>query len=119
MEIELKDFLEGTQKGISDAPAESEPIEIVKSLIRVKLKDETKTGYSDSCKLIRVILQNIIKNPDDDKYRTIKLSNAKFSQLVARFESGMEILQMLGFEVVNDDEPFILYAHKDIENLVE
>lgn len=119
MEIELKDFLEGTQKGICDTPAESEPIEIAKSLIRVKLKDEAKAGYLESCKLIKVIFQNIIKNPDEDKYRTIKLNNAKFAQHIKRFESGMEILTMVGFEVVEDEEPFVLYSHKETENLAE
>lgn len=119
MEIELKDFLEGTTKGISEAPAESELIEIIKGVIKIQFKEETKSGYIESCKLIKLILGNIVKNPDEGKFRTIKLNNAKFNQLVVRFVSGMTVLEMMGFEVVNDEEPFVIFAHKELEILVE
>jgi len=119
MEIELKDFLEGTSKGISEAPAESDLIEIIKGVIRTQFREETKSGFVESCKLIRTILGNIVKNPEEGKFRTIKLSNAKFNQLVVRFVSGMMILEMMGFEVVKDEESFVLYAHKELEVLIE
>lgn len=70
-------------------------------------------------------LENIIKNPDEEKYRKVRLSNRYFQEKVAGVEGAKEFLEAAGFEQqslpFNDkEESFLVFkesALTDLENL--
>lgn len=114
MEIELKDFLEGTSKEIPNEPIQANIEEVIKSMIKKDLKEEAKNNFSESCRVFKLIIQNIINNPEEDKYKMIKLKNPKFHKALGNYSSGLLILETLGFEKVDDAEPFMLYTNIDL-----
>jgi hypothetical protein len=117
MEIEMKDLLEGTDKGTLVQPAESDISEVIKLLIKNELKEESKEKFPDCCRLLSVILQNIVKNPEEEKFRTIKMSNPKFFSSVGQFPTALIILESLGFEVVHDTEKILIYHYTELQTL--
>ncbi|XP_046661137.1 UBX domain-containing protein 6 [Homalodisca vitripennis] len=70
-------------------------------------------------------LENIIKNPDEEKYRKIRLSNRIFQEKVAGLEGVMEFLEAAGFRqetlpFQEREEPFLVFdvsVLQDLENL--
>ncbi|KAI4374405.1 hypothetical protein MLD38_012406 [Melastoma candidum] len=50
------------------------------------------------------IIGNVVRNPDEDKFRTIRLANPVFQDRVRSFDEGMGFLQMCGFEITEDGE---------------
>ena len=57
-----------------------------------------------SCRLVvvdlscRRYLDNMIKNPDDEKYRKIRKNNKIFAEKVAPVEGAEEFLEAIGFQ---------------------
>jgi hypothetical protein len=41
--------------------------------------------------------KNIIDNPNDEKYRTVKPSNAIIKSTVTKYFNGMALLKLIGF----------------------
>ncbi|OMJ72038.1 hypothetical protein SteCoe_29622 [Stentor coeruleus] len=114
MEIELKDFLEGTSKQIPDEAIQANIEEVIKSLIKKDLKEEAKNNFSESCRVFRLIIQNIINNPEEEKYKIIKLKNPKFQKALGNYTSGLLLLETIGFEKIDDVEPFMIYINIDL-----
>jgi hypothetical protein len=48
-------------------------------------------------KLITIFV-NIIKNPNEDKYKTLKIENQVFYSNIGRFVKGIAFLKSVGFE---------------------
>ncbi|EDW91597.1 UBX domain-containing protein 6 [Drosophila yakuba] len=72
---------------------------------------------ADECiaTLIRY-LENLIKNPEEEKFCKIRMSNKIFSEKVRYVEGAMDVLQAAGFtEVQIDDEPFLLWTKEQTE----
>lgn len=56
-------------------------------------------------------LENIINNPDEEKYRKIRMSNRIFCDKVKCVEGGLEFLHGAGFiEQTIDDDIFLIYS---------
>lgn len=67
-------------------------------------------------------LENIIHNPDEEKYRKIRMSNRIFSEKVCGMEGAMEFLNAAGFEVQNlpfqeNEEPFLVFPEEKLNEL--
>ena len=45
-----------------------------------------------------VIIGNILKNPTEDKYKTLKMENQVFYSNIGRFGTGIALLKYIGFE---------------------
>jgi hypothetical protein len=69
--------------------------------------DLTKNCYNT----IKVITNNIAKNPTEEKFRKIKLSNQAFQERVGKINLGMKILTELGFE---EEGEFLITKNPDI-----
>lgn len=73
-----------------------------------------KTWPTKAFDLFRTLLQNVVSNPDDAKFRKLKLSNARISALLA--ETGaLEGFQTLGWVMSGD--ALELPSSKDLGNL--
>lgn len=53
--------------------------------------------FDGAIELLSKILKNIIENPEDEKYRSIKRDNPKIKEKLTGFKSGIEIIKLLGF----------------------
>ncbi|CAF2516526.1 unnamed protein product [Rotaria sp. Silwood2] len=77
-------------------------------------KDQEK---SNACKeIICKYFDNIISNPDEEKYRRIRLQNKVYLDKVASLKYAYELLQASGF-ILSDDKESIVYQERSIEPL--
>ncbi|KAH8371600.1 hypothetical protein KR093_008144 [Drosophila rubida] len=61
-------------------------------------------------------LENIIKNPDEEKFCKIRMSNKIFSEKVRYVDGALDVLYAAGFsEVQIDEEPFLLWTNEQTE----
>lgn len=66
-----------------------------------RLKHETsvnKQAMREATLLLQIILQNIINNPCDEKYRKLKLTNQKVKDTILCYPCCGELLEFMGFE---------------------
>ncbi|EPS62580.1 hypothetical protein M569_12208 [Genlisea aurea] len=74
-------------------------------------KDEeakVKTAFST----LLTFAKNVATNPDEEKFRKIRLSNANFQDRVGKLKGGIEFLELCGFEKVEGGEFLFLAPHK-------
>lgn len=65
-------------------------------------------------------LENIVNNPDDEKYRKIRLSNRIFGERVRGVEGGYEFLVGAGFvEQTIDGEVYLIFSGDSVDHLPE
>ncbi|XP_059277695.1 uncharacterized protein LOC132031813 [Lycium ferocissimum] len=56
--------------------------------------------------------KNVATNPDEEKYRKIRLSNALFQDRVGKLQGGIEFLELCGFERIEGGEFLYLQREK-------
>jgi hypothetical protein len=66
-------------------------------------KGRNSTGVT--VKLVHKILSNLLNHPNDDRYRTLRLSNAKLQAHVFSSEGALQFLTMAGFERQTRQQP--------------
>lgn len=81
----------------------------LRSLKRNHMDDDGRVKRAFQTLLIYV--GNIIKNPDEEKYRRIRVSNPIFQDRVGSVKGGMEFLELCGFERIEGGA--FLYLSKD------
>lgn len=104
------------------APAKpSEPVQEKKSTLPVKpvtkaeqmrecLRSLKKTHMNEDARVKKAFQTlftyagNVVKNPDEEKYRKIRLSNQAFQERVGGLKGGIEFLELCGFEKSADGE---------------
>ena len=66
-------------------------------------------------KTMRVMLNNVIKNPNEEKFKTIKLSNPNVHERMGKISIALKILEELGF-VKNEELMTITNVDTDLFN---
>ena len=66
-------------------------------------------------KTIKLFLSNIIKNPNDDKFKVIKLSNPNVYERVGKINIAIKMLEELGF-VKEDEVMKVSHVNTDLFN---
>ncbi|XP_020697750.1 UBX domain-containing protein 1 isoform X2 [Dendrobium catenatum] len=92
MEETLKDCLRSLKKNHKDDDA------------KVKKAFQTLLTY----------VANVVRNPDNEKYRKIRLSNPLFQDRVAKFKEGLEFLELCGFHKLEGNE-FLYMPRSKVE----
>ena len=64
-------------------------------------------------KTLKIMLGNILKSPNEDKFKTIKLSNPNVHERIGKIGMAIKILEQLGF--VKDDEEKMVVTDVDTE----
>lgn len=64
--------------------------------LRVKLGNDKK--FFDAAKIIHAVVNNIIKDPTEQKFLKVRLSNDKIKSAITDNEQSCFIMEMLGFE---------------------
>ncbi|KAK6163159.1 hypothetical protein DH2020_000023 [Rehmannia glutinosa] len=84
--------------------------ECLRSLKRQNKEESTETMMAFRTLLIYV--KNIINNPDEEKFRKIRISNPVFQDRVGKFEDGIKFLELCGFERVEGGNFLLLHREK-------
>lgn len=80
------------------------------------LNCNTKEKSTACIETLSKYLENIIKHPDEEKYRKIRKSNRFFSEKVQPCEGAIDFLLGAGFtEQEIDSEPFLIYSNDNDE----
>ncbi|XP_057472415.1 uncharacterized protein LOC130760993 isoform X1 [Actinidia eriantha] len=78
--------------------------------LKVNHKDEAKVRRAFQTLLIYI--RNVAKNPDEEKFRKIRLSNPAFQDRVGNMKEGTEFLELCGFERDEGDKFLFLPGNK-------
>jgi hypothetical protein len=99
-----------------------EPIEQVKhgiKTVKTIYTEDRQPGIAKTCfKTITVYLGNILKDPSEEKYRKINLTNEAFQKRVGKITGGLIILKGAGFEE-NDMEQQLQMHSVNVELVKE
>ncbi|TVU04961.1 hypothetical protein EJB05_48106, partial [Eragrostis curvula] len=87
-------------------PTKVKPIEpvVTSEQLRDCLRTLKKNHKDDSARVTRAfqillkIIGNIVKNPEEEKFRRIRLSNPIFKDRVGNIQGGVEFLELCGFQ---------------------
>uniref|UniRef100_A0A8B9HNV6 UBX domain-containing protein 6 n=1 Tax=Astyanax mexicanus TaxID=7994 RepID=A0A8B9HNV6_ASTMX len=99
-----------------------DPLEASVMMVHTFNKDREKVKAAVD--IISKYIDNICKNPTEEKYRKIKVSNKVFQEKVSGIEGSREYLQALGFESAmlpvdgqEETEEFLVLPELDTESL--
>ncbi|XP_030472779.2 uncharacterized protein LOC115690543 [Syzygium oleosum] len=84
--------------------------ECLRSLKRNHKDEDARVKRAFQTLLIYV--GNVVKNPDNEKFRRIRLSNPAFLSRVGRLKGGVEFLELCGFEKIDGGEFLFLPRDK-------
>ncbi|XP_073848899.1 N-glycanase Pngl [Musca autumnalis] len=62
----------------------------------------TKEAYLEAVRIILLLLDNIINNPNEEKYRTIRMENKTIKEKLLTLEGCVELLTAIGFQRNNE-----------------
>ncbi|KAK2835762.1 hypothetical protein Q5P01_016246 [Channa striata] len=101
---------------------DEDPVEASVMMIHTFNKDREKVKAAVD--IISKYVENICKNPTEEKYRKIKLSNKVFQEKVRSVEGSREFLQALGFtsvvlpvEAQEEEEEFLVLPEQSPDAL--
>uniref|UniRef100_A0A0E0CKW7 UBA domain-containing protein n=1 Tax=Oryza meridionalis TaxID=40149 RepID=A0A0E0CKW7_9ORYZ len=115
-------------------PSAPPPVEEKKSALPVRpatkaermrdcLRNLKQQNKDDNAKVKRAFqtlltyIGNVAKNPDEEKFRKIRLTNATFQERVGNLHGGIEFLQLCGFEKLEGNE-FLFLARDKVDKAV-
>eukprot|EP00439_Symbiodinium_sp_Y106_P022833 s5837_g2.t2 len=85
-----------------DAPKESWPrwFEKADAAVQGLLRTAGTAGEARRCiQTVSMILQNLVANPGQERYREVNLSSARFKETFSDSSAAVELLKVAGFEV--------------------
>ncbi|MCD7466530.1 hypothetical protein HAX54_003335, partial [Datura stramonium] len=85
-------------------------MECLRSLRRQHKEEDAKVQRA--FKVLLVYVRNIVMNPDEGKFRKIRLSNPAFQARVGIFKEGVLFLELCGFERVEGGDCLVLHRDK-------
>ncbi|KAM0949092.1 putative UBX domain, PUB domain, Ubiquitin-like domain superfamily, PUB-like domain superfamily [Dioscorea sansibarensis] len=56
----------------------------------------------ESVEIVLKLLRNVTREPENDKFRRIRMGNPKIKQAVGDVKGGMELLECVGFQIAED-----------------
>lgn len=68
----------------------------------------TKQSAINTLNTLSKILKNILKDPNDFRYRKLRRTNDLFARTIGSSEPALEILNALGFNISQNDDEFVL-----------
>lgn len=91
--------------------------ECLRSLKRQHMGDDAQVKKAFQTLLIYV--RNVANNPDEGKFRKIRLSNPAFQNRVGKFKEGVKFLELCGFEIIEGEFLFLPRDKVDMTLLTE
>lgn len=111
-EQEIKNPLEVESAALSGNLATKKEVlmECLRSLRRQHKEEDAKVQRA--FKTLLVYVRNIVSNPDEGKFRKIRLSNPAFQAKIGIFKEGVQFLELSGFERVERGDFLVLHRDK-------
>ena len=75
-----------------------------------KAHPDNSAGVTTCFQTMQKYLANVYRDPEQDKFRSIRLSNAAFQQRVASFNGSLEVLELCGFKVTACNAAFTFHC---------
>lgn len=102
------------EEHISQTPAEAtvDYHETIHEILTEILRAEAGSSYQNCLKVLKTILENIQKEPENEKYKRIRLANPKFQTALGQHEIGLVLLEILGFQRQIENSEEILYLEE-------
>lgn len=79
-----------------------------------RLDAHTATEYNECTATMTKMLNNIIQNPGEEKFRKVKISNPKFSSKVYSLKGAPEFFKLVGFKDTIEEGCIVLVADADL-----
>lgn len=99
----------GDPVGVLSEEPVSQEVDIREALrteLTVHLKEEAKENYKKALTTLERILSNILRDPDDVKYRKIRKSNRAFFSHLGQYPSALLILLVISIQAIGFEEVF-------------
>lgn len=74
----------------------------------------TKESYLEAVRILLVLLDNVLKYPNDLKYRTIRIENKSIKEKLLSLEGCSQLLTAIGFKQVANEYKLPLEASLDV-----
>lgn len=75
-----------------------------------------KEKYEPCVETLIKCLENIHNNPNEEKYKKIRMNNKMFCDKIKVCEGALELLHAAGFaEITIDDEPYLIWSEENME----
>ncbi|MED6155560.1 hypothetical protein PIB30_006432 [Stylosanthes scabra] len=89
----------------------TEKVDYLRECLRsLKRKHQAEQGrVKKAFETLLIYVRNVAKNPNEEKYRKIRLTNPLFQERVASLDGGVEFLEQCGFERTGD---FLYLPHE-------
>ena len=85
------------------------------------VEDDSVADVEDSATLVRTLINNIIRNPYEQKYRRVNLSNSVISSKIGEHKKCLAILKSVGFSLSKSDDgskkEMVLHNGKKVINV--
>jgi len=105
--------------GKSD-PEQKSPVERADACLKVIEAFKVGGKGADCIKTVKKMLQNVLSNPEEPKYRKVNMSGETFKAKVGSVQGGLALLKAAGFEASQGDETaLILAVDADLKRLNE
>lgn len=76
-----------------------------------------KEKYEPCVETLIKCLENIQNNPNEEKYKKIRMTNRMFCDKIKVCEGALELLHAAGFEEITiDDEPYLIWSEENMES---
>jgi hypothetical protein len=113
MKLQEKPIQTETNFGKIEMPTVKQPVEadvlnekVYNLLNDLLLEINDRASQKDVLMKIHMIILNIINNPSEPKFRSIKTSNKLYETYISKYKSSIRFLQFAGFDYSNDKGSF-------------
>jgi len=105
--------------GGAAAPQEPEAGPSIEEACSLLLRNEDSLVFQTATEAIFKILQNLLQNPTEEKYRTLRRSNPAFAEKIGKAKGGVRFLKAVGFveDGAGDAAVLVLPADVDTDHL--
>ncbi|KAL1198880.1 hypothetical protein V5N11_008500 [Cardamine amara subsp. amara] len=98
-------------RSVMSPPSKAEEMRECLRSLRRNHKDEDPRIIRRAFETLLMIVRNVAKKPDEEKYRRIRLTNRLFQERVRRFKEGIEFMKLCGFKRDQGSEFLSLSTH--------
>ncbi|CAH2044735.1 unnamed protein product [Thlaspi arvense] len=110
----------GTKRIVVSSPSSASKAEEMRECLRSlrrNHKDEDPRITRRAFETLLTIVRNAARNPDEEKYRRIRLTNRLFQERVGRFKEGIEFMELCGFKREEQGSEFLSLSTHDADIL--
>lgn len=82
--------------------------------------EERKPGVAKTCfKTFHTFCKNVVKDPKEEKFRTINLANEKVRDKIGKISGGLAMLKGVGFYENDEGNLYLADDYLDVDLLKE